>query len=157
MKSLTHLLLALTVLGVMSVPAAAGKRANSPVQIIPLGSGGTVSGALGATRNGSGNQYLGCWIELEGNSVLGGCTAKGVAASPVVSCGFPTGAMKQYLAQLMSINSDSYIQFTYEPNSANCPAICNGPPPSGGGSCPMTTSCCKWLGVYSFSYDQPKQ
>ena len=59
--------------------------------------------------------------------------------------------MLSYLPQLALINSDSALQFHYEPVS---------PPGDPVNKCPSLlglTQCCSSLSVPSFSYDEPKQ
>jgi hypothetical protein len=162
MKALTPFLLALTLLSLASLPAEAGKRVTAPVSITIYSPGtGMVSGSIGSTRKGTGTtQYIGSWAQIgrsdDVDFLSGGMVARDAAGTATVNCMFPFGAMYSYLPQLALINSDSYVQFGFEP-----PSSANPPDPN---SVDQTKckqfygipQCCNSLGVYSFSYDQPK-
>ena len=154
----SRLLFAAAALAMTSAPASAGKiQPGNVVQISGNASSGTVHGALGSTRNASGGQFLGCWTQWDDTfGIIAGCLAGGIPGKPTVSCIFPVGAMPIYVLTLAHANPDSYIELQYEPFSAaggRCPPAI---PPTLDVN-PMPTSCCKYLNVQSYSYDETKQ
>lgn len=166
MKSLVRFGFALPLVALTGLSAEAGLPQTAPVSITQSGGTGTVRGAMGSTRHGSGTtQYLGTWAQLgfpdpPGSSTIdtqmlqGGIVAKD-ATGATVNCMFSKYAILSYLPQLAVVNSDSFLTAGFEPitnSSSNDPNQykCNGL------DLVQVTQCCNSLTVSSSSYDQPK-
>ncbi|CAM3560131.1 hypothetical protein G4177_05900 [Corallococcus sp. ZKHCc1 1396] len=114
----TRMMLGLCVAMGLSTASFAGTKVSSPVVVNTVAR--TFSGSLGSARNSADTQQLLiCYTLTSGTTAV--CQARD-ASGVSVSCTTTNAAL---LAQVRSLNSDSYLQATYDV-SGNCTDIVVG-------------------------------